>query len=109
MIAGVGMEVTRCLASEDAMHDENAIKMAQRDGTVALIYCQRRAATLDKLLDVAAEDVWIWSAEQVRCRFQNLGMRGSVPTLSYLIHSCKDQQLTGYCIHRVCGLLPRSG
>ena len=79
MIAGVGMEVTRCLASEDAMHDENAIKMAQRDGTVALIYCQRRAATLDKLLDVAAEDVWIWSAEQVRCRFQNLGMRGRRP------------------------------
>jgi hypothetical protein len=57
MIAGVGMEVTRCLTSEDAMHDENAIKMAQRDGTVALIYRQRRAATPDKLLAVAAEDV----------------------------------------------------
>ena len=51
------MEVTRCLASEDAMHNESAIKMAQRDGTVALIYCQRKAATPDKLLDVTAEDV----------------------------------------------------
>ena len=51
------MEVGRCLASEYAMHDESAIKMAQRDGTIALIYCQRRAATPDKLLDVAAEDV----------------------------------------------------
>jgi hypothetical protein len=53
------MELTRCLAWEDAMHDENAIKMAQRDGTVALIYRHRRAATPDNWYryGVAAEDI----------------------------------------------------
>jgi hypothetical protein len=108
------MEVTRCLASEDTMHDENAIKIAQRDGTAALIYCQRRAAIPDKLEymgDVARGGCWIWSAKSRNksdVAFQSLGMRGSSQLFRSLYNSCKDQQLTGYCIHRVCRLLPRS-
>lgn len=75
------MEVTRWLASEDAMYDENAIKMAQRDGTVALIYCQRRAATPDKLgiWRRRRGGCWIWSAEQVRCRFSKPRDEGKLP------------------------------
>jgi hypothetical protein len=59
------MELTRCLAWEDAMHDENAIKMAQRDGTIALIYRHRRAATPDKLVYEWCRrgGYWIWSAK----------------------------------------------
>jgi hypothetical protein len=95
------MEVTRCLASEDTMHDENVIKMAQRDGTAALIYCQRRAATPDKLEymgDVARGGCWIWSAKSRNksdVAFQSLGMRGKLPALSHFIQLLQRPAIDG--------------